>query len=1365
MLDRICYNPALNNHKIMYVNGDCTKWSAAETMSSFISMIYAFKEKITSKMFKALLATFNAWSNKRIQIPIDIYNKVIPDKTKKTNFLNEPNVRENAQILSTQNFLQGMFNYSSSYKAVCCTNYTYYIWKKIYPNSTLVLEHMEHSDDYVLIVLYNNNSEFEKFRILQKIMMRLHGYNDSDRKTSCQPFMMEFVSQISFNGVMLYPQIKKSKEINLSLPCTSYKIDMEAALSRIGECARYGCNQSFLYFFERLHVYLVAKTYSVIENKINSNSKNYKELLDTPIELFGIPDYHPMFSLYCKGNANNYRIYNYTENQNLIKKLYYLSYVNSAKNDVMIEDIDYQYSLQTPRFLYEIFNKSVKKLRDKLKITIEQIKEFWYDNISYKFLKPKNKESLITWIKCMFYNRTFLEAYSKTNRTMMTMRLSKYVRGKIIKPIITLEDFEKKRNVLKTETYTMLEYLKMMEEILNNENFYSEVSKDIPFYTDSNFHENQIRKIITKCDATYSGVYSILSNIDIGDILKQKDRITQIATKTPIKHKSISLVNPPSILLQYLYNKDNFLKDKKTLLSKESLDKDISEIKQRIDERILKNAHSTLGVLSVYNDLMINSEKRIVMFAHNRNLNNLIDYVVDTLSYNLLPGKIVNINYKNVATYIDPTTGGLLYQKGKRLVSDFYRQSTENICLLFIYYYKVLNFDLTTIKKELDENFLFHTVVNDKEYDLNYKQILNNITKDYLKIYNYNITEQKVVGFMKALLLDDYSVIDSIATSVYSYSYKYIIKDIPIGGEYRGTTLLQFTYLNTTVKVYYCKETYDNPILFVNKHYSKITPILYNIAIKTTKNMSEDLFEKTMTKIRYEEISGLDIKKIIEVCKKTTKIIGVVKKGVEIDNIVKVVNILDTEKYLPIFVTNEVLRRGGDIEISKENVRPLLNMKELSVMLGKSKLFTLPFWSCNQHENIKVVNKNKEYNNILITDLLQKGRLERYLFNKMNKNTDSYDNIIIDSKKIISNIMKDLKSRRIYNFKLPKDIILKSKTFKKIYEEDLRETELITNQTNYSEKHYFEKQKEEEDFLVSFENNPNNEDENEINKSEEEITLMPENNENDNTKESNTIDKLKDMAMKMTVDLEDMLLPEEIDDYVYDEELQLFSAEEVSYYGEELKTLLKFDKDSLNFGDFLVTKPTTKKNITTSTNYLLKKIACLPNLYTKQIKYKYGFSDISQSLNFQTYLNTLFKLDNYFSHNEEHNNYDDDEIIAIYLMLHEFLTNCYIKEQFKRDDFCFRIDKNNNFIICFWFNLTTEQLNKTIKTGQYLNEKTDDNKYLLKLSYEKYEKKLKQHDDYSFKQRKDIIVPKNLIRLLSNLKQKILSKNIEWKNI
>jgi len=268
-------------------------------------------------MYEVLISTFNCWSDKEIQIPTDILNKTIrpdekyyPDLALKLDYLKNNNVLNNGRMKSTQNFLQGMFNYASSYKAVCCANYTYYIWKKIYPNSKLFIEHMEHSDDYVTIIMYENEEDFVKYRVLNKIMMRFHGYSDSDRKTNCQPYFMEFVSLISFNGMMLYPQIKKSKEINLSLPCTGYQTDIEAAYSRMGECMRVGCNQSFLYFFQRLHNICVAEAYSLLDD-MHNNVSRFMELVNRPIEMFGLPDLLPFFSLYCRGNGNNYRLYTY----------------------------------------------------------------------------------------------------------------------------------------------------------------------------------------------------------------------------------------------------------------------------------------------------------------------------------------------------------------------------------------------------------------------------------------------------------------------------------------------------------------------------------------------------------------------------------------------------------------------------------------------------------------------------------------------------------------------------------------------------------------------------------------------------------------------------------------------------------------------------------------------------------------------------------------------------------------------------------------------------------------------------------------------------------------------------------------------
>jgi hypothetical protein len=681
MMDKIYHNIKTKKQKIMYINGDCTKWSAAETMGSFLAMMEGFKEFISLETYEFIKTCFNSWSNKDIQIPMDIYKKVIGLEKYKTDFLLTEDSIEKAKIHSTQNFLQGMFNYSSSYKAVCCNNYMNYIWKKMYPDSNLNSEHMEHSDDYVNIVLYENDEEFERYRLLQKIIMRLHGYNDSERKTSCQPFFLEFVSLLSFNGVMLYPQIKKTKEVNLSLPCTGYKTDMEAALSRVKECARVGCNQSFLYFFQKMHVYLVCKAYGLLENMTNSFNLTIKDKMEIPIELFGIPDPLPLYSLYCRGNANNYRLWTYGnfKTKSIMVYLYKKS-LECLDTDYSVDDFEYNYSLHYPRYTYKMNNKSIIKLRRNLGFEMNDVFLFWEEHISYHFVKPRHLPYLAKWIKSMFFNRVFIEAYSKSGRPQMTMRLSGYVKNAILRDVITVKDIATPENIMRIKSQTINEYF----------NKHYNIAISMSEKSHNNFMKNnndvlQLYKIITKCDPSYSAIDSIIKNFKIISYGIYKEKTVQISLKTPYKIQVMPIKNSPTILMQYLFNKEDLKLDKRALVSRISLEHDIKTINDRIPKKMLNNKNP-LNVLSIYNDLMINFEKRIVTFGYNRHAFNLFDHIHDILTNNYIPGRKISIKLHDVVVINDPFTGKPLYTKGIKVTPDFHKQCAETICLLFVFF-------------------------------------------------------------------------------------------------------------------------------------------------------------------------------------------------------------------------------------------------------------------------------------------------------------------------------------------------------------------------------------------------------------------------------------------------------------------------------------------------------------------------------------------------------------------------------------------------------------------------------------------------------------------------------------------------------
>jgi len=122
------------------------------------------------------------------------------------------------------------------------------------------------------------------------------------------------------------------------------------------------------------------------------------------------------------------------------------------------------------------------------------------------------------------------------------------------------------------------------------------------------------------------------------------------------------------------------------------------------------------------------------------------------------------------------------------------------------------------------------------------------------------------------------------------------------------------------------------------------------------------------------------------------------KKNANQNTIVKIKNLKQSDFVLPIFLTKEPLRRGGDISLNTGNVHPYIKEKMLSVFLGKSKLYTLPYWKCNQYDNM-FSTMDIKFDNIQLNDLLKSRRLERYLKEKCNVSTDKFDFIELNEKR------------------------------------------------------------------------------------------------------------------------------------------------------------------------------------------------------------------------------------------------------------------------------------------------------------------------------------------------------------------------------
>jgi len=305
-----------------------------------------------------------------------------------------------------------------------------------------------------------------------------------------------------------------------------------------------------------------------------------------------------------------------------------------------------------------------------------------------------------------------------------------------------------------------------------------------------------------------------------------------------------------------------------------------------------------------------------------------------------------------------------------------------------------------------------------------------------------------------------------------------------------------------------------------------------------------------------------------EVLKGKYKLTHVVKKYEDYNQIIKLTDLKQTDDIYPIFLTSEVLRRGGDKHMDMYEARPTCDEKLLSVYLGKSKIYTLPFWRCNQHDNM-VYTGNLEFDDISLNIYLTNRRLERYLKNKTEKVTDIINLPEIDTKKLNRKIIDEIKRQKIYDIDFNsimetkiatvlEDILLISPICVKTYEKKytIPENTYIEEKTiDYD--NIFKKRKEEENIKKA------------INEK------VDENKENIDNVSTNMPELLKQNAMNFSF-IDDFLIDEdEIDIPILENNLELIEEDEEiytqpKYYNKELLNIGGFD---VKLKDIFVMKP------------------------------------------------------------------------------------------------------------------------------------------------------------------------------------------------
>lgn len=930
---------------LYYVNGDCTKWSSCETMASFIAMNEGLQDTFGQETVDYNLNTFCAWANKQIQVPQVILQN-LRFSSEKTEY-----VSQEALINSSQNFLQGMFNASSSIKAVIATNFAIRMFRKNNPNNFLHCGHLEHSDDYSLVVRVRDQATFHKFRIYHKLSQKLFGINDSIKKTNIQVHIQEFISLFSFNGQLYYPNIKKTKETGTNLSCTDFRSDAMAIISRSAECVRIGVPLSSAYFMQRAHCASVADAYSLSPGMRNSLGTG-GTLFSRPLEVFGLPDTLPIVTVCVKGNIDNFRLWEYgsQEVKMIMKGLYKLGQATVKSVDLpSIKEDEYLSEFYTPSFSYPQRNNKIKTIRDHLKMTYEQAVSYFDENLTDSMVKPVELERFKKWLRAMYFNNSFCKAYNRVSRSTMALRHSLFSSKPCIIPLqgdiyLTVKEYAKA--IWKETTAKSI-------ELTNKE------TKDFLNYI--------------KCySSSLELFYNMMSNSQIAYMYSCKPKTT--VSKMPDPYIWSTFENNVSHVLQYLINPKNFYQDFRKFTSETSLYRDVEKLKRHYNLDLLKTSRQYCR--TVFKEAMSQSKNRAFGVTF-RPVEDLPSFIKQYIELGLRSGDVYKFIPSQNIQITNPLTNNLFNLRSWK---------TQLMGVVGELYELALIYRLITLRSATEESKYgnYFKLLNIKLSSGETLEEFLNLELEQINTFKVGERALKIFVFLKSRLIKKKDSLSEFLKSKFSYTYKYVRDKHFLHG---FDEVIKGTFLNCKFTSYLCKDIGTPFIIMELQSFNRMHWFYcYTISQRHFGLISQIEFEERLMEHKDFDIPMLSEKRreaLVRVpCTRETRYFNIMGNVFHNLDEPDKANVPIIHQYQPASPLYQELR---SIDIAS-NVK----VTDFSVIVGNVSVFKLPFGNLDYDKylprdtnNIGIF-ENIVLDGISIQHITENNLLLKYLKNEFD---------------------------------------------------------------------------------------------------------------------------------------------------------------------------------------------------------------------------------------------------------------------------------------------------------------------------------------------------------------------------------------------
>lgn len=935
---------------IYYVNGDCSKWSASDTMGAYWSLNDGFKDVFGGQLHAMNSAVISGWARKQICIPQDVLNG-IHYITEITDYLRVYGL----SLRSTQNFLQGMFNYSSSTKAVCATEFAIRQWRRRFGVSRpLICEHLEHSDDYGLIIRVNTVEDLIDFRIMHKLSQRLFGINDSDKKTNIQRVFMEFISLVCFNGQVSYPHIKKTKEVGTNIAGVGFQRDIMNSISRSSESLRVGAPTATAYIQQLIQNWSLYRKYSLAKGQ-----RNYtiSDPFNTPIDCFGLPDCVPIVYVGTVGDPNNYRLYKYCPDARILLRGMAYHTIMNRPEELHEEAL---VTFAQPEYYYPSTSRRLKEIRRIINYTPEQLTEKKLNYPEFSICKPREPQRFKEWLAMMYYNKSFAVAYTNVSRSQINLRLSHFSSGRCI----GLPN--------QAKLYTLKEFISYWNQLIT---VYSTQFED----------KEAIERMITNGDANIEAYFSYTEQ---GALVPQiTPPLKQVISQLPQRFKFLNLENQLTTVIQYFIAPESIHQDRLFHRGFLSLERDMDKLRKLVQGEP-KNPKT---ILSLHKLLKSQANHHTVALCYSiATSESYLEYLSSTLSnglyykesFKFFPGKVLTLH--------NPISGQEIHERNFAYTDDIHHLMLENLTLLAYLLIGKYNFDEDVIYNLLGDCKLIAT-------DKPVKEELNNVTLDLSK--GSLLFHKRMFAYFQATINNNFDALNHLAVSDYTIWKHYLTlqeqqdlqKRLKIDFEDAVTFRIKYTTF------WAIKQKEDKVLVFCN--YCSYTLALMSVVVaqRMFDIISQNQFEKIIKQgnLPYN-LTTIRLNNDRKLKYKAYQIFG---------NVFDLRNVNQEDKYIP--CVHNFQYRGFQFD-DKQSITSTPEIGKLRVYSGSITLFKLPFWACSNVNVISYPNIELE-NGFNCTELSQGSLLYNYLRSReesvgnleldLGRFANFFKNTIIDPKK------------------------------------------------------------------------------------------------------------------------------------------------------------------------------------------------------------------------------------------------------------------------------------------------------------------------------------------------------------------------------